>query len=216
MKWLKENVSKTKIIEISAPEKLYELREEMGNFIRPSFEPISSFGEHGAIVHYVSTPENDVDLKEGSLYLSDTGVGFYEGSTDITKTFALGEVSKEMKDNFTLVAISNMQLGSDKFLEVCIGMTLDMLARKTFWDRYQNFNYATGDGVAYLLNIHEGQTGFSWQYRKGEIETPNEGMIITNEPGIYVEGFYSIRLENELLCKKVLKMHTVNLCILKR
>ena len=202
MKWLKENVGKTTITEISASEKLDQLREEMGNFIRPSFEPISSFGEHGAIVHYVSTPETDVELKEGSLYLSDTGAGFYEGSTDITRTFALGEISQEMKDNFTLVAISNMQLGSAKFLEGCTGMTLDMLARKPFWDRDLNFNHGTGHGVGYLLNIHEGPAGFRWQYRSGEIEPLHEGMIITNEPGIYIEGSHGIRLENELLCKK--------------
>ena len=202
MKWLKENVGKTTITEISASEKLDQFREEMGNFIRPSFEPISSFGEHSAIVHYVSTPETNVELKEGNFYLSDTGAGFYEGSTDITRTYALGEVSKEMKDNFTLVAISNMQLASAKFLEGCTGMTLDMLARKPFWDRELNFNHGTGHGVGYLLNIHEPPTGFRWQYRSGEMEPFHEGMIITNEPGTYIEGAYGVRLENEMLCKK--------------
>ena len=101
MKWLKENLGKIKITEMSASEKLDEFRAEMGNFIRDSFEPISSYGPHSAIVHYSSSPETDVELKEGSLYLSDTGAGFYEGSTDITRTYALGEVPKKMKEDFT-------------------------------------------------------------------------------------------------------------------
>lgn len=205
MKWLKENVGKMKITEMSASDKLDELRAEMGNFIRPSFEPISSFGEHGAIVHYTSSPETDVELKEGQLFLTDTGAGFYEGSTDVTRTYALGEVPQIMKDHFTLVAISNLQLGSAKFLEGSTGMILDILARKPFWDRDLNFNHGTGHGVGYLLNIHEGPAGFRWKYRKGETEVLQEGMVITDEPGIYIEGSHGIRLENELLtCKGTL------------
>ena len=202
MKWLKENVGKMKITEMSASDKLDEFRAEMGNFIRPSFEPISSFGEHGAIVHYTSSPETDVELKEGQLFLTDTGAGFYEGSTDVTRTYALGEVPQIMKDHFTLVAISNLQLGSAKFLEGSTGMILDILARKPFWDRDLNFNHGTGHGVGYLLNIHEGPAGFRWKYRKGETEVLQEGMVITDEPGIYIEGSHGIRLENELLTRK--------------
>ena len=202
MKWLKENVGKERITEISASDKLDEFRAEMGNFIRPSFEPISSFGEHGAIVHYTSSPETDVELHEGTLFLTDTGAGFYEGSTDVTRTYALGEIPQIMKDHFTLVAISNLQLASAKFLYGTTGMTLDMLARKPFWDRNLNFNHGTGHGVGYLLNIHEGPTGFRWQYRAGEITPFEEGMIITDEPGIYIEGSHGIRLENELLTHK--------------
>lgn len=205
MKWLKENVGKMRITEMSASDKLDELRAEMGNFIRPSFEPISSFGEHGAIVHYTSSPETDVELKEGQLFLTDTGARFYEGSTDVTRTYALGEVPQIMKDHFTLVAISNLQLGSAKFLEGSTGMILDILARKPFWDRDLNFNHGTGHGVGYLLNIHEGPAGFRWKYRKGETEVLQEGMVITDEPGIYIEGSHGIRLENELLtCKGTL------------
>ena len=205
MKWLKENVGKMKITEMSASDKLDEFRAEMGNFIRPSFEPISSFGEHGAIVHYTSSPETDVELKEGQLFLTDTGAGFYEGSTDVTRTYALGEVPQIMKDHFTLVAISNLQLGSAKFLEGSTGMILDILARKPFWDRDLNFNHGTGHGVGYLLNIHEGPAGFRWKYSKGETEVLQEGMVITDEPGIYIEGSHGIRLENELLtCKGTL------------
>ena len=202
MKWLKENLGKVKITEMSASEKLDEFRAEMGNFIRDSFEPISSYGPHSAIVHYSSSPETDVELKAGSLYLSDTGAGFYEGSTDITRTYALGEVPKKMKDDFTIVAISNLQLASAKFLQGSSGLTLDILARKPFWDRGLNYNHGTGHGVGYLLNIHEGPAGFRYKFRAGETEEIQEGMVITDEPGLYIEGSHGIRLENELLARK--------------
>lgn len=202
MKWLKENIGKIKITEMSAAAKLDEFRAEMGNFIRPSFEPISSFGPHSAIVHYTSSPETDVEFHTGTLYLSDTGAGFYEGSTDITRTFALGEVPQQMKDDFTLVAISNLHLANAKFLEGCTGLVLDILSRQPFWDRNLNFNHGTGHGVGYLLNIHEGPAGFRWKFRAGETEVLQEGMVITDEPGFYVEGSHGIRLENELLARK--------------
>ena len=202
MKWLKENLGKVKITEMSASEKLDEFRAEMGNFIRDSFEPISSYGPHSAIVHYSSSPETDVELKEGSLYLSDTGAGFYEGSTDITRTYALGEVPKKMKEDFTIVAISNLQLANAKFLQGSSGLTLDILARKPFWDRGLNYNHGTGHGVGYLLNIHEGPAGFRYKYRAGETEEIQEGMVITDEPGLYIEGSHGMRLENELLARK--------------
>ena len=202
MKWLKENLGKIRITEMSASEKLDEFRAEMGNFIRDSFEPISSYGPHSAIVHYSSSPETDVELKEGSLYLSDTGAGFYEGSTDITRTYALGEVPEKMKEDFTIVAISNLQLANAKFLQGSTGLTLDILARKPFWDRGLNYNHGTGHGVGYLLNIHEGPAGFRYKYRAGETEEIQEGMVITDEPGLYIEGSHGIRLENELLARK--------------
>ena len=202
MKWLKENLGKIRITEISASEKLDEFRAEMGNFIRDSFEPISSYGPHSAIVHYSSSPETDVELKAGSLYLSDTGAGFYEGSTDITRTYALGEVPEKMKEDFTIVAISNLQLANAKFLQGSTGLTLDILARKPFWDRGLNYNHGTGHGVGYLLNIHEGPAGFRYKYRAGETEEIQEGMVITDEPGLYIEGSHGIRLENELLARK--------------
>ena len=202
MKWLKENLGKIRITEMSASEKLDEFRAEMGNFIRDSFEPISSYGPHSAIVHYSSSPETDVELKEGSLYLSDTGAGFYEGSTDITRTYALGEVPNKMKEDFTIVAISNLQLANAKFLQGSSGLTLDILARKPFWDRGLNYNHGTGHGVGYLLNIHEGPAGFRYKYRAGETEEIQEGMVITDEPGLYIEGSHGIRLENELLARK--------------
>lgn len=201
MKWVKENYDKEAITELSASDKLDEFRQEQGNFIRPSFEPIVSFGEHGAIVHYTSSQETNVRLTGNNFLLTDTGAGFYEGSTDITRTYALGNVSDEMKKHFTLVAMSNLRLADAKFLYGTTGMTLDMLARQPFWDNNLNFNHGTGHGVGYLLNIHEPPTGFRWQFRPGEIHPFEDGMVITDEPGIYLEGKYGIRLENELLTR---------------
>ena len=199
MKWLKENVGKETITEMSASDKLDEFRAEMGNFIRPSFGPISAFGEHSAIVHYSSSPETNVELHEGTFLMTDTGAGFYEGSTDITRTYAFGEVSQIMKDHFTLVAISNLNLASPIFKKGCCGMNFDYLARKPFWDRGLDFNHGTGHGVGYLLNIHEGPAGFRYTYRAGESDAFQPGMVITDEPGIYIEGSHGVRLENELL-----------------
>lgn len=202
MKWLKENVGKVRITEISASDKLDEFRAEQGNFLRPSFDPISSYGEHGAIVHYSATPETDVELQEGKFLLTDTGAGFYEGSTDVTRTYALGQVPDIMKEHFTIVAISNLNLAAAKFMEGCTGNNLDYIARKPFWDRGLNYNHGTGHGVGYLLNIHEGPAAFRWQIRPDEAEVLRAGMVITDEPGIYIENSHGIRLENEVLvCK---------------
>ena len=202
MKWLKENVGKMTITEMSASDKLDELRVEMGNFIRPSFGPISSYGAHCAMCHYSSTPETNLELKEGELFLTDTGAGFYEGSTDITRTYALGEVPQFMKDHFTLVAMSNLRLANAKFMKGCTGVNLDILARAPFWERGLDYNHGTGHGVGYLLSIHEGPTAFRWQNRPDETDILEEGMVLTDEPGIYIEGSHGVRLENELLVRE--------------
>lgn len=202
MYWLKQNAGKMKITEMSASDKLEEFRAEQEGFLWPSFEPICAFKEHAAIVHYSSSPETDVELTTGALFLTDTGGNYYEGSTDITRTVALGEVSDELKKHFTMVARSNLNLAHAKFMYGAIGQNLDILARQPFWDEDMNYNHGTGHGVGYLLNIHEGPTGFRWQYRKGEAHIFEEGMIITDEPGIYIADSHGIRTENELVvCK---------------
>ena len=199
MKWVKDTYQTGAITELNAAEKLDELREEMGDFVRPSFDPICALGEHAAMCHYSSSPETNVVLSEGNLFLTDTGAGFMEGSTDITRTYALGEVPQIMKEHFTLVAISNLRLANVKFLKGCVGLNLDIIARQPFWERGLNYNHGTGHGVGYLLNIHEGPAGLRWQHRVGEIQELLPGMILTDEPGIYIEGSHGIRLENELL-----------------
>ena len=202
MYWLKKNIGKIDMTELSASDKLEEFRAAQGNFLWPSFEPICAFKDHAAIVHYTSTPETNVPLTEGAMFLTDTGGHYYEGSTDITRTVALGEISQLEKDHFTAVAISMLNLADAKFMYGCIGMNLDYLAREPFWRQNLNFNHGTGHGVGYLGNIHEPPTSFRWQYRAREVHPFEENMIITDEPGIYIEGSHGIRTENELLvCK---------------
>src|SRR3712207_1876398 len=199
---MKELVKSDKIsgeTEISASDKLEALRAEQGDFICPSFEPIAGFGEHGAIVHYSSSEETNVNLHTGTLFLTDTGANYMQGSTDITRTTALGEIPQFMKDDYTTVLQSNLRLAKAKFLYGCTGMVLDILARQPFWDKNQNFNHGTGHGIGYLGNIHEPPTGFRWQMRKHEVHPIEPGMIITDEPGVYIAGSHGIRLENELL-----------------
>lgn len=197
MKWLKENVNQTVITEMSASDQLVSFREEMGNFIRPSFAPICAYGSNAAMCHYSSTEETNCRLQEGNVFLTDTGAGYLEGSTDITRTYALGELPQEIKDHFTLVAMGNLRLSNAKFLKGYTGANLDILARTPFFERDLNFNHGTGHGVGYLLNIHEGPCGFSSSMTQN---VPFEaGMVITNEPGIYIEGSHGIRLENEIL-----------------
>ena len=202
MKWLKENYAKTEITEIEASDKLDAFRAQMEGFIHPSFGPISAYGAHAASAHYSATPETNSVLKAGNFLLTDTGGRYYEGSTDITRTYALGEIAPKLKEHFTIVLMSNLRLADAKFLYGASGMNLDILARKPFWDRGLNYNHGTGHGVGYLLNIHEGPASFRWQYRPGEVYPFEEGMIITDEPGIYIEDSHGIRLENELLAHK--------------
>lgn len=204
MYWLKTNIGKTRITEISVAEKLEEFRKQQDGYLWQSFAPICAFREHAAIVHYSATPESDAELAEGHFVLMDTGGNYYEGSTDITRTVALGEVSRELKHHFTMVARGMMNLARAKFLYGCKGYNLDILAREPFWSLDMDFKHGTGHGVGYLLNIHEGPAGFRWNIMPGRNETHNleEGMVITDEPGIYIAGSHGIRLENELIVRK--------------
>lgn len=200
MYWLKQNIGKTEITELSASDKLEELRASQGDFLGPSFEPICAFKEHAAIVHYSSSPETNVPLKKGALFLTDTGGHYYEGSTDITRTVAMGEVSQVEKDHFTTVVAGMLKLADAKFLYGCSGMNLDYAARQVFWRQNLNFNHGTGHGVGYLGNIHETSARFNWKFQPNGSDYKLEpNMVITDEPGIYIEGSHGIRIENELL-----------------
>lgn len=201
MKWLKENVDNIEITEISASEKLDEFRKENKSYVEPSFAPISAFGSNGAIIHYSADEKSNTQLKSGKLFMTDTGAGYFEGTTDITRTYALGEISDEMKEHFTVVAMSNLALANAKFLYGISCANLDVLARAPFWERGINYNHGTGHGVGYLLNVHEGPMSMRWQQSDMSLCKLEEGMIITDEPGIYIEGSHGIRLENELLVR---------------
>ena len=205
MYWLKKNIGRVEITELSASARLEGLRAEQEHFLGPSFGPISAYGDHGAIVHYSADEKSNVPLKEGKLFMTDTGGHYLEGSTDITRTVALGEVGNIEKEHFTLVARAMLRLANTVFLYGCSGANLDCIAREVFWKEGLNFNHGTGHGVGYLLNIHEGPINFRW--KEGERPAPalEENMVITDEPGIYIEGSHGIRLENELLVRKTVK-----------
>lgn len=202
MHWVKTTYDKETLTELTASDKLEEFRAEQENFLWPSFEPISAYGAHAAMCHYSSSPETDVELKPGTLYLTDTGGNYMEGSTDITRTVALGEISDELKTDFTNVLRGNLALSRTKFLYGSTGYTLDIIARQFLWNEYKDYNHGTGHGVGYLLSIHEPGPRIAW---RNSGESPcilEEGMQVTNEPGIYVEDSHGIRLENELFVRK--------------
>ena len=201
MYWLKTNVGKIPMTEISASDYLEALRREQEGCFDLSFDTICGYAAHGAIVHYAATPETDVEIKPEGLLLVDSGGHYLEGTTDITRTFAMGPVSQEMKTNFTRVLRSNMNLANVKFLYGCSGVNLDVLARQPLWEANLDYKHGTGHGVGHVLNVHEGPNGFHWG-RKSYVYPLEEGMITTDEPGLYIEGQYGIRLENELICRK--------------
>ena len=203
MHWLKKNVGKTEITEISAAEKLEEFRKEQEGYLWQSFEPICGSGEHAAIVHYAATPETNVPVVTDGLFLTDTGGGYMEGSTDITRTFAFGKITDRMAEDFTTVLLCNLRLARAVFMHGTCGYNLDILARMPEWERGINYNHGTGHGVGYLMNIHEAPSGFRIAIREREKAVIEPGMVITDEPGIYIEGSHGIRTENELLvCEK--------------
>ena len=202
MKWLHEHVGKEPITEISAAEKLVEFRSQQENYLGPSFDPIFGYGPHGAIVHYSATPESDAPLEPHGFLLSDTGGHYLDGSTDVTRTFVLGPLTQEMRHHYTLVLRGHLQLAAAKFKEGCSGINLDYIARKPLWDEGLDYNHGTGHGVGYLLSVHEGPQGIRYHVSAGRSEGTKmvPGMITSDEPGLYLEGKYGIRLENLLVC----------------
>lgn len=202
--WLKTHVGKETITEITAADKLEQIAREQPGFLDLSFSTICGYGEHGAVIHYSATPETDVTLKPEGLLLVDSGRHYLEGTTDITRTIALGPVTAEMKADFTRVARANLSLMYARFLYGVSGLNLDILARAPFWEVNADFKHGTGHGVGHVLNVHEGPNAFRWRLTPGRSEsTPlEEGMITSDEPGVYWEGKYGIRLENEILCRK--------------
>lgn len=206
--YLKQNAGN--ITETQAAVELEKYREK-GNgiddtgYIEPSFDPIIAYGPHGAIVHYSSTKETDVVIEKKGLLLADTGGHYYEGTTDITRTIAMGPLTAEEKKAFTIVLKGNLNLGAKTFLKGITGKNLDICGRSPLWDEGINYNHGTGHGVGYLLNVHEGPNCFRWQSTEGGTENTvfEEGMITSNEPGVYIEGKFGIRHENLILCKKI-------------
>lgn len=202
MYWVKKNIGKIPMTEISASDKLEEFRSEQEGYLGASFAPISAFADHGAVIHYSATEESNAELREGKLFLTDTGGHYWEGSTDITRTIALGKVSRREKEHFTLVARAMLRLANTVFLHGCTGANLDCIAREIFWKERLNFNHGTGHGVGYLMNIHEAPVNFRWKEGNVPAQPLEKNMVISDEPGIYIEDSHGIRLENLLLVQE--------------
>ena len=204
MRYLKENIGKTPMTELSAAEYLAALRRAQDGNLGLSFETICGYGPHGAIVHYSATPESNVPLEPHGLLLVDSGGQYYEGTTDITRTFALGPLTEEEKRHFAMVLRSMLSLAAARFPSGVRGANLDVLARMPLWEAGLDYKHGTGHGVGYLLNVHEGPNSFRWQ-NAASSAVLEAGMVTTDEPGIYIAGKYGIRLENELVCCKAEK-----------
>ncbi|MBP3656562.1 MAG: aminopeptidase P family protein [Clostridia bacterium] len=205
MYWLKQNAGVIPMDEISVAEKLLDLRREQEHFISPSFDTICAYRENAAMMHYKAAPGACAVIEPRDLLLIDSGGQYLEGTTDITRTFAMGEVTDEQKHHFTAVLCGMLNLANAKFLRGCSGIALDILARGPMWDMGIDYRCGTGHGIGYLLSVHEGPNSFRW-YKSA---TRNEdtvllpGMVTTDEPGVYIEGSHGIRTENELVCREL-------------
>ena len=202
--WLKKNIGKVPMTELSVTDKLYSFRKEQEHFLGNSFDPIVSYGEHAAMNHYSATEETDVPIEQKGFLLADTGGHYLEGTTDTTRTVVMGPLTEDEKVHFTAVLRGMLNLGDAKFRYGCTGQNLDYLARQPLWERGEDFNHGTGHGVGYYLSVHEGPNSFRWRVLPGQRPATvfEEGMITSDEPGYYVEGAYGIRHENLLVCKK--------------
>ena len=215
--WIYSSVGKEEISELTVCRKLKEFRLQEKNFIEESFYPIAGYAEHGAIIHYHVKDETDFKIKPEGLLLIDSGGQYLEGTTDITRTISLGEVTDQQKFDFTLVLKGMIQLTKAVFLDQCKGYSLDILARKALWENNLDYGHGTGHGVGHFLCVHEGPVSIRQDYNP---YTLNEGNILSNEPGVYKKGEYGIRIENLLLCKKdnksdfgnFLSFETLTLC----
>ena len=204
MYWLKTNVGKISMSEIIASDYLANLRSQIDTYVDLSFDTIAAYKANAAMMHYSATPETDAELKPEGMLLVDSGGQYYEGTTDITRTLILGPVSDEEKKHFTLVAKSMLNLANVKFLYGCTGYNLDILARGPLWNIGIDYRCGTGHGVGYLLSVHESPNGFRWKQipDRNDSAVLEEGMVTTDEPGVYIEGSHGIRTENEFICVK--------------
>ncbi|MCH5204859.1 MAG: aminopeptidase P family protein [Oscillospiraceae bacterium] len=200
MKWLKTAVLSEKITELSAAEKIGYFRKQGENYLGESFAPIMAYGAHGAIVHYSADESTNAVIEPRGMLLSDTGGHYLDGTTDITRTFVLGEITEEEKRAFTLVLAGHLNLLGAKFPEGIRGSCIDYAAREPQWQYGLDFGHGTGHGVGFLLNVHEGPQRISC---RAQNDAPiKAGMITSDEPGIYIAGKYGIRHESLLLCEK--------------
>ena len=217
LKWLEESVSTGKETELSIDKKLHEFRAAQPLYMGESFDTIAGYKEHGAIVHYSATPESDVTLQPRGFLLLDSGAQYLDGTTDITRTIALGNLTEEEKTDYTLILKGHIALATAVFPEGTRGAQLDVLARLPIWKQHMNYLHGTGHGVGHFLNVHEGPQSI----RMNENPIPLQpGMVTSNEPGVYKAGSHGIRTENLLLTVPAgegmfgnyLKFETITLC----
>ena len=201
MYWLKMNIGKTHIDEIQIAQKLLGLRKQQEDFLWESFEPICAYKENAAMMHYRAEADTAKEVRAEGLLLTDSGGNYMQGATDTTRTYALGDLSAELRLHFTTVVRSMLTLSRMRFLKGVRGVNLDSIARAPIWNIGIDYKSGTGHGVGYLTTIHEGPCRIQWQLPPGvRLQPPLEaGMVLTNEPGIYVEGSHGIRIENELV-----------------
>ena len=218
--WLEKQMAEgAQVTEISAAEKLTALRAEQPQYIMDSFGTICGYAEHGAIVHYSATPETDATLKPEGLLLIDSGAQYLDGTTDITRTIALGEPTEQMKKDFTRVLKGTISLAKSKFPAGTRGSQIDILARKALWDSGINYLHGTGHGIGHCLNVHEGPLSIRMEENP---VTLKPGMVISDEPAMYRTGEYGIRTENMILVRedsetefgKFLGFDTLTLCFI--
>ncbi len=206
MKWLKENIGKIPMSELSAAEYMDNLRRETEGFLDLSFPTICGYKENAAMMHYQATEDNYKELAAEGMLLIDCGGQYMGGTTDVTRTFALGPISDEMKVHYTAVAMGMLRLLNGKFLYGCTGRNLDILARGPLWDMNIDYKCGTGHGIGYILNVHEGPQNVRWRFLEGMKEVSlEEGMLLSNEPGVYIAGSHGIRTENIMVTKKGVK-----------
>lgn len=198
--WLKQSVGREHITEYSAAKYLDRLRSELDGYLEPSFPTISAFQENAAMMHYEADQDNCRSIVPEGMLLVDSGGQYLGGTTDVTRTIVLGKITDEMKQHFTAVALGMLHLSNAVFLHGCTGRNLDILAREPLWKLNMDYKCGTGHGVGYILNVHEGPQSIRWQYSEGAREAVLEaGMLLTNEPGVYLEGQYGIRTENVMV-----------------
>lgn len=200
--WLHDNLGKIEITEMDASDQLLQFREGMEDFIEPSFETIAAYGPNAAMMHYSATEDNNAVLGKSGLFLLDSGGQYLNGTTDITRTIALGDLTPEEKRDFTLVLKGHINLISARFLQGSSGHALDVLARHPLWMEGEDYKSGTGHGVGYLLNVHEGPHRIASMPNSVALEP---GMVVTIEPGIYKEGKHGIRTENVVVVKEDIK-----------
>lgn len=197
--WMKKNAGKQPMDEYSAATKLDKMRSEIEGFLDLSFPTISAFKENAAMMHYSATKEDKKDIDTDGFYLVDSGGQYIGGTTDVTRTIALGNVTDEMKKHFSKVASGMLRLADTKFLYGCTGKNVDIMAREPLWECYMDYKCGTGHGIGYILNVHEGPQNIRWRFNPGVTEAVlEEGMIVSDEPGVYIEGSHGIRIENIL------------------